>query len=227
MAKSKIIVVDDHPAMRGGIRVLLESGLEAEVCAEAGNREELLHVMRGVRPDLAIVDITLNDKSGTGLDLIPLLQAQYGPKFPILIYSMHDEALYAERALAAGARGYLMKQAPVRSILKAVERVLGGEIYLSPRMSQELLRTHVKGHEKCSESVSVDQLSNREFEVFRLLGKGFPPREIARSLFVSVKTVEAHRARIREKLGFGNAAELTRYAVDWVHRDSGEQQEGM
>jgi DNA-binding NarL/FixJ family response regulator len=199
---------------------MFEATADLEVCGEAPNRETMLTILNMAEPDAAIVDISLGDKQSSGLELIPLLQARLGKSFPVLVYSMHDEMMYAERALSAGARGYLMKQEPVRRIIEAIRTVLDGKIFLSNQASQVMLSAHVRGYEKPHEARVVENLSPREFEVFCLLGKGLPPREIARQLFLSVKTVETHRAKIREKLGLASALEVTHFAVQWVHRES-------
>lgn len=220
MPKSRILIVDDHPAICHGIAMMLQASQDLEVCGEAGSREDVLRLLDQTTPDAAIVDLSLGEKQSSGLELIPLLQGRLGKSFPVLVYSMHDEMMYAERVLKAGARGYLMKQEPVRRVLEALRAVLKGEVFLSEKVSQALLSIHVKGFEKPPEARAVESLSQREFEVFRLLGKGLPPREIAKQLFLSVKTVETHRAKMREKLGFESATELTHFAVDWVHRET-------
>ncbi len=215
----RILLLDDHPALRHGIRQLIDSEPDLQVCAEATNREELLEQLNEVTPDMAIVDITLQDKNTTGLDLIGDIHAKAG-QIPVLVFSMHDETLYAERAMAAGARGYLMKQEPVMLLLDAIRAVMRGEIYLSKRMNQALLQAHVKGGAPTHPDDPVSALSVREFEILRMLGKGMPPREIAEAMSLSVRTVETHRRNMRNKLGCGTASELTQFAVDWVHREA-------
>lgn len=218
MSKASVLIIDDHPAMRQGIALMLEATGDLCVCAEAGSREEVLNVLDHHTPKAAIVDISLGDQQSSGMELIALLKDRLGKNFPILIYSMHDEMMYAERALKQGAHGYLMKQEPVRRILDALRTILKGDVFVSPAMSQVLLSTHVRGLEGPADVHSVDQLSQREFDVFQLLGKGLPPREIAKRLFLSVKTVETHRAKIRMKLGLDSATDLTNFAINWLHR---------
>ncbi len=220
MPKKFILVIDDHPAIGFGITQILETTSDLDVCGVVSTREEVLHLLDKVEPHAAMVDLSLGDKQSSGLEMIALLQAHLGRSFPVLIYSMHDEMVYAERALNAGARGYLMKQEPARHMLEALRTVLEGKVYLSQKASQAILRTYVRGHEKNTGPDSLMLLTKREFEVFRLLGQGLPPREVARLLFLSAKTVEVHRARIREKLGFTTSIELGHFAVDWVHRET-------
>lgn len=219
MDRVRILLLDDHPALRHGIRQLIDGEPDLRVCAEATNREELLEQLNEVTPDMAIVDITLQDKNTTGLDLIRDIHAKAG-EIPVLVFSMHDETLYAERAMAAGARGYLMKQEPVMLLLDAIRAVMRGEIYLSKRMNQALLQAHVKGGAQPRPDDPVSALSVREFEILHMLGKGMPPREIAEAMSLSVRTVETHRRNMRNKLGCSTASELTQFAVDWVHREA-------
>lgn len=216
MEKIKILIVDDHPAMRHGLAQLIGMEPDMEVVAEAGDCPETLAAIREKIPDFVILDIAL--KGVSGLDLIFDIHQLAGP-IPILVYSMHDETLYAERALHAGARGYLMKQEPVRQILTAIRRILKEGIYVSEEMNRVLLLRHI-GHpsEKPDYSSSTGQLTERERQVFQLVGKGLQPREIAEKLNLSVKTVETHRMNIRKKLGLPDASALALYAVEWVHK---------
>lgn len=210
---TRILLIDDHPAMRHGLRQLLEELEEFSICAEAENRHEALIAAREYRPDFILLDIALQGQKSSGLNLIPELLAILGP-LPILVLSMHDEKFYAEQALAAGARGYLMKQEPVREIITAIRRILAGEIYLSREMSQFLL-CRLTGSRKPGDRDPGSCLSKREFEIFRLLGKGYQPRKIAENLNLSSKTVESHRRNLRRKLGFSEAADLAHFAVEW------------
>ncbi len=214
MKVTKILIVDDHPAMRHGLAQLIGREPDLEVCGEAGTRSEVMDAVSTSPPDFVVLDIALKDKSSTGLDLIRDIHKRLGP-IPILIVSMHDESLYAERALHAGARGYLMKQEPVRQVIAAVRRILAGGVYVSEEMNAALLRQHVGPNQNGASMTPVERLSGREFEVFRLIGKGLQPREIGTELFLSTKTVETHRLNMRRKLGFANASDLTRFAVDW------------
>jgi len=215
--KTRVFLVDDHPAMRHGIAQLVARENDLEVCGEAGDRRETLNAIAGDPPDLIILDIALKDPDRTGLDLVSEIHACVGP-VPILIYSMHDEKIYAERALRAGARGYLMKQEPVRRIIHAVRAIIKDGIYVSEEIGRRILLKHIGASpEQQPSATPEDCLSEREFEVFRLIGKGLQPREIAQKLYLSTKTVETHRMNIRKKFGMANASEVTRYAVEWSH----------
>lgn len=210
MTLTRVMIVDDHPAMRQGLATLIEKTPGLAVFREAGNRPETLEILREGTPDLVLLDIALGEGESSGLDLIPEIHAHAGP-VPILVYSMHDELLYAERALRMGARGYLMKRESVRKVASAIRRILDGGIYLSEAMSQTLVARQVGA----GPAGAPEQFTSREFEVFRLVGQGFRPREIAQSLHLSVKTVETHRLNIRKKLGLPDAAALVRFAVKW------------
>ena len=214
---TRILVVDDHPAMRHGLVQLIASEPDLEICGEAEDRQTMLEAIGRASPDLVVLDIALTDRSCSGLDLIADIRMQLGA-VPILVYSMHDEALYAERALRAGARGYLMKQEPVRDVVAAIRIILEGGVYVSETISKSLLRQHVGQKPRIEATNPAACLTDREFEVFRLVGQGLQPREIAEALARSVKTVESHRLNIRRKLGLDSAAALTRYAIEWVHR---------
>ncbi|MCF8119405.1 MAG: response regulator transcription factor [Deltaproteobacteria bacterium] len=218
MAPVKILIIDDHPAMCHGLAQLIGNEGDLEVCGQAGDREAALSAIRRNPPDFVILDIALKEPSQSGLDLIPEINAHAGD-IPILIYSMHDELIYAARALRTGARGYLMKQAPVREIIQAIRRILDEGIYVSDAMARRLLMAQVgSGGEQQGCTTPEACLSEREFEVFRLIGRGLQPREIAQQLCLSVKTVETHRMNIRKKLALRDASNLTRFAVDWVHQ---------
>jgi DNA-binding NarL/FixJ family response regulator len=216
MKKTRIFIVDDHPTLRRGLSQLINSEDDLVVCGEAGNHRDAIQTIRKNPPDLILVDITLEDPSLTGLDLIRDIHT-FVDLIPILVFSMHDEMLYAERALRAGAQGYLMKNATIETIMAAIRQVLSGGIYVSDRIHQTLLiknmgifrPIHKKNPEEC--------LSSREFEVFRFIGFGLQPREIAKRLKLSVKTIETHRLSIRRKLNFTRACDLAFYAVKWVH----------
>ncbi len=205
--------------MRHGIAQLITHEADLEVCGEAADRQSAMENLARVSPDLAIVDIALQGSDQSGLDLIVEIHAAW-PDLPLLAYSMHDERNFAERAMRAGARGYLMKQEPVRLLIDAIHRILEGGVFVSEAMNRRLLLLHVGKTPDRRESVPAqpqDLLTAREFEIFRLIGTGLPPREIARQLCLSVKTIETHRMNIRKKLGMANAFELTRHAVRWVH----------
>ena len=213
----RILIVDDHPILRRGMGTMISQQADFSVCAEADNAQAGLQAMREHSPDIALVDITL---PGTdGLELIKLMLAEQ-PKLKILVVSMHDESLYALRSLRAGAKGYLMKSEALEQIVTALRKLLSGDIYVTPRFSERLVFKAIQSLDGGMGS-PVDRLSDRELEVLRLLGKGLGTRDIARTLHLSVKTIETHRAHIKEKLGFKEAAEMIRFAIDWsVHEES-------
>ena len=207
-----ILLVDDHPLMRKGLAMTLESEPDLNVVAQCADAEEALKALSEHEVDLAVVDVSLPGMSG--LELIKhMLAMEEGLR--ILVASRHDEALYAERAIRAGARGYVMKLEASEVILKAVRRVLRGGIYVSDEINDRLLMGMAQGHDPLAKS-PLDVLSDRELEVFEMTGKGFGTREISERLHLSVKTVESYRARIKNKLNLKNAAELMQHAVNWV-----------
>lgn len=215
--RNKILIVDDHPVLRHGISQLINNESDLVVCGEAETAPGALEAMRTLRPDLALLDISLQGTNG--IELVKLMRAEQ-PKLPILMLSMHDESLYALRALRAGARGYVMKGEAMDHVLTAIRKVLDGDIYVSPRFSERLVFKAIQSLEGGMGS-PVDKLSDRELEVLQLLGKGFGTREIANELHLSIKTIETHRAHIKEKLGFKDAGEMVRFAIDWVTRELG------
>jgi DNA-binding NarL/FixJ family response regulator len=210
--KQNVLIVDDHPMMREGLAQLIRHEADLNVCGEAGSANETLDLVEKLKPDLVLVDISLPEKSG--LELIKDLQALH-PGVRTLVISMHDESLHAERVLRAGARGYIMKQEGGSKIMQAIRQVLAGQIYVSGKMSARILETF-SGHGLKTGGSPIERLTDREFEVFRLIGQGIGTREIARRLSLSVKTVEVHRANIKQKLGLRGATELVRHAVRWV-----------
>jgi len=207
--------VDDHPVFRHGISALINAESDLEVCGEASSSPTALDAMRTLSPDVALLDISLPGTNG--IELIKLMKAEQ-PKLPLLMLSMHDESLYALRALKAGALGYVMKAEALTHVLDALRKVLRGEIYVSPRLSERLIFQAIQTAEGGSGS-PVDRLSDRELEVLELLGRGFGTKEIAGELHLSVKTIETHRAHIKEKLGFRDAGEMVRFAIDWVAQE--------
>ena len=217
IAQRKILIVDDHPVFRHGIAALISAEKDLTVCGEAESAPAALDVMRRLKPDLAVLDISLQGTNG--IELIKLMRSEQ-PRLPVLILSMHDESLYALRALRAGAKGYLMKAEAMTQVVNALRKVLNGEIYVSPRFSERLIFKAIQSLEGGMGS-PVDKLSDRELEVLQLLGKGFGTREIANELHLSVKTIETHRAHIKEKLGFKDAGEMVRFAIDWVAQELG------
>ena len=206
------LVVDDHPIFRQGLVALIRSGEHYEVCGEAGSAEEALSCLDGTVPDMALVDISLTGQNG--LDLVKTLKAAH-PRILILIISMHDEAVYAARALRAGARGYVMKQEAASVMMEAITTVLSGKIYVSTAMRDRLLET-VFSDAVESGAPAVERLSDRELEVLEKIGQGYGAAEIARTLNLSVKTVNAYRDHIKEKLRIDGAGDLRRFAVKWV-----------
>lgn len=215
---ARLLVVDDHPIVRHGLVQLLEQE-GFDVVAQAESAPEALKAIQRGGIDLAIIDISLQGVSG--LELLKQIRER-GIETPILVMSMHDESFYAERALRAGAQGYVMKQRATTDIVSAARQVLGGDLYLSQELSAKLLRRAVDG-DVGPDKTGPAQLSDRELEVLQLLGQGVPTREVADKLHLSVKTIESYRANIKRKLGLGNASELMRYAVDWVRTSGGAE----
>lgn len=209
--KTRILIVDDHPIYRQGITRLIETQSDLEVCGEAENTKDAIAIVEKIKPDLALVDISLN--GANGLELVKSLKA-LRPQLLVLVFSMHDELIYGERALRAGAQGYLMKDQVVDHILDAIRKVCAGESYLSAAMSRILLEKMIDSSN--GSTSPVDVLSDRELEVFQLLGKGRGTREIANALKLSVKTVETHREHLKKKLKIQSSPELMRVAVEWV-----------
>ena len=207
---TRILIVDDHPLVRAGFAQLIGDCPDLEVCGEAGNMAEALNQIDATSPDLAIIDLSL--AGGSGLDLIEHIKSR-DKKILMLVASMHDETLYAERVLAAGARGYINKQEAQDRIIPAIRQVLGGKVYLSQQMTERLLRGMV---DASGEKRDIDSLSNRELQVFELIGQGVTTSQMAGQLNLSTKTIETHQAHIKKKLGLGSAHELTQRAIRWV-----------
>ncbi len=207
----RVLIVDDHPIVRQGLRWLIEQEADLMVCGEAGTAAEALDQLAKSKPDIMLVDISM--KGPDGLELTKSIRSLQ-PTLPILIVSMHDETLYAERVLRAGANGYIMKEEVAQNMAEAVHKVLAGDIYISDRMRQRILRG-VAGQRNAPNVFSVERLSDRELEVFRLIGLGRGTRQIADDLHLSVKTIETYRAHIKEKLRLSSATELVRQAVQW------------
>src|SRR5207302_4051090 len=210
-AKS-ILIVDDHPLFRKGLEQLIDSDGAFAVCGEAGTASEAMDVIRKLNPDLAIVDISL--PGANGIELIKNIRAEF-PKLPILVLSMHDESLYALRALRAGAEGYVMKHEAMANVIQAIHEVFSGRPYLSPAMAAQVITKFAKKSSE-GESDAVDRLSDRELEILELIGKGREVREIANRLHLSPKTVETHRAHIKDKLDLKNSREVARFALQWL-----------
>ena len=210
--KTKVLVVDDHPIVRERLAELINQEADLSVCGEAEDSHQALKAVEALRPDVAIVDITLKDTYG--IELIKQIKERH-PKLPVLVLSMHDESLYGERALRAGAKGYLTKQEATKKVITAIRRVLAGEIYVSEKLASSLLHK-VAGGSAPGGGSPTDVLTDRELEVFQLLGEGLGVREVAERLFVSVKTVEAHREHIKQKLNFKTSNELLRFAIQYT-----------
>ncbi|MFZ0298455.1 MAG: response regulator transcription factor [Candidatus Sulfotelmatobacter sp.] len=211
VAKRRILVVDDHPIVRQGLALLINRESDLVVCGEAEEAMGALHVLASARPDVLIVDISLNGPDG--LDLLKTIRTTH-PTLPVLILSMHDESIYAERALRAGANGYIMKQEATEKVLVAVRRILIGEVYVSDGIANKMLKHYITGSGTLRSS-SIAELSDRELEVFRLIGEGHGTRQIAEELHISIKTVESYQAHIKEKLSLRSARELMQHAIQW------------
>jgi DNA-binding NarL/FixJ family response regulator len=214
-SKRRVLIVDDHPVVRQGLRLLIDQETDLQVCGHAEDAYEAMQVIKELKPDMVIVDISLKDTSG--MDLIRDIKIRH-PNLPVLTLSMHDESLYAERALRAGAKGYIMKQEATEQVVTAIRRVLDGQIYVSDSMAAKMVSRLAAGVAPSSAS-PVESLSDRELEVFRLIGEGHKTREVADKLHLSVKTIETYRAHIKEKLGFKDGNELFRFAVEWVNSE--------
>ena len=212
--KARILIVDDHVIVRQGIAQLVNREPDLDVCQEAGDADSAIAVLRETQVDLAIVDISLPGTSG--IELVKLMRDAQ-PQLPVLVMSMHDEALYSDRAFRAGAKGYVMKQEATEKLLAAIRKILNGGVYVSDRMQSVMVQRFLNSG--VDETVSfIDNLTDREFEILRMIGQGLTVAEIADKLGRSAKTVEAHRANLREKLGLKRAAELARFATQWVER---------
>jgi len=211
-AKKRVVIVDDHPPMRKGLAQLINQEPDLETCGEAGNIPEALQVVESLKPDVVIVDMVLKDASG--LDLLKDLKNRF-PDLPTLVLSMQNESIYAERALRAGARGYIMKEETTENVVSALRQVLSGEVYLSDKMSKRILN-QLAGGRSDKGKFSIEGLSDRELEVFQLIGQGYQSREVAKKLHLSVKTIESYREHIKVKLNLENAAQLTQTAIQWL-----------
>jgi DNA-binding NarL/FixJ family response regulator len=209
--KAKIILVDDHPLVREWLTNLIHQQPDLMVCGEAETAPAALQTIEATKPDVAIVDISLKDSSG--IELIKNIKVSH-PRLAVIVLSMHDEKLYAERALRAGARGYIMKRETAKKVITAIRRVLEGKLYLSEQLASLFAEKFV---DRSGTSVHspIEQLSDRELEVFQMLGEGCETRQIAETMNVSMKTIQAYCARIKEKLGLANATELLREAIRW------------
>lgn len=216
--RKRILVVDDHPFMRAGLAQLIDRQPDMHVCCEAGNPAEALQALARNLPDLVLTDITMPGRSG--VEFIKDLLALH-PTMPVLVISMHDESIYAERMLRAGARGYIMKEAGGEALLAALRQVLAGQIYVSAKLSARLLENLSGGRPRGSSS-PIAKLTDREFEIFQLIGHGKSTHDIAAQLGLSTKTVDVHRANIKGKLALPDMTALVRHAVRWLETGGAE-----
>jgi DNA-binding NarL/FixJ family response regulator len=210
--KYRVLLVDDHPIVRQGLALLIDREADLSVCGEADGAHSAFHAIETLRPDIVLLDISLNGPDG--LEVLKEMRMKSG-SLPVLILSMHDESIYAERAMRAGANGYIMKQEATEKVLIAIRRILQGDVYLSDRLTTTMLQQYVRGgaHTKSSPLLN---LTDRELEVFRLIGEGHGTRQIADELHLSVKTIESYQAHIKEKLALRNARELVQHAIEWT-----------
>jgi len=212
MTKKRVLIVDDHPILRKGLSLLINSEPDLTVIAEAENAQQALERIETHKPDLLIVDISLPGIDG--IELIKTVKLNHRD-LPALVVSMHDESLFAERALRAGARGYIMKQEALEKLLVAIRRVLAGEIFVSDKIATSMLEKLVSSENKAVSS-PIGLLSNRELTVFRMIGQGYKTSQIADNLHLSIKTIESYRAHIKEKLKLSDGTDLLKYAIQWV-----------
>ena len=210
--KKKVFVVDDHPIVRQGLALLINRESDLVVCGEAEDAGAALQAVGSMRPDIMVVDISLNGPDG--IDLLKDIRSRH-PGIPVLILSMHDESVYAERALRAGAQGYIMKQEATEKVLVALRRILAHEIYVSERVANRMLQRYI-GSPAPDKPSAISDLTDRELEVFRLIGEGHTTRQIAEELHISIKTVESYQAHIKDKLSLRSARELVQHAIQWA-----------
>ncbi|MCP4129646.1 MAG: response regulator transcription factor [bacterium] len=214
--KTKIFIVDDHPIVCDGLKQLLEREDDMEVCGVAENANEAISAIKKKDPDLVVADISL--KGGiSGIELTKGIKNRY-PSVPVLVLSMHDEALYAERAIRAGARGYIMKHEMTGIIVKAIRQIIEGKIFLSEKMTSRFL-DGLMYNQANKIGATIETLTDRELEVFQLVGHGHSTREIARKLNLSVKTIDTYRLRIKTKLNLKSSTELVKLAIEWMHEN--------
>lgn len=213
----RILLVDDHPIVRQGLAALISQEPDLVICGEADDPDVGLDRIEELRPDVVVSDLSFGGLSG--IEFIKDVRARW-PKLPVLILSMHDEVHYADRALRAGAMGYIMKQAGGARVIEAIRQVLSGQIYLSPEVTTQLVRTAIEGPHEASSS-PIDQFSDRELEVFALIGQGLSTRQIAKKLHLSTKTIDSHRSKIKTKLNLKNSTELVHHAIRWFSNADG------
>jgi len=215
----RVLIVDDHPIVRQGLRRVMENEVDLSVCGEAESVRDARQAIKDLKPDALIADISL--KQGDGIELVRDVRAHH-PQLPILVLSMHDETIYAERMLSAGANGYIMKQAASEQFLIAMRRVLDGGIYVSEAVGNNMIQKFAAGAAYISAN-PIDRLSNRELQILHMIGKGMSTRETAQSLNLSIKTVESHRQRIKRKLNLATGTQLIQYAVNWFTGRAAQQ----
>jgi DNA-binding NarL/FixJ family response regulator len=215
--KKKVFVVDDHAVLRRGLAQLVAQEPDLVICGEAADARAALEGMEKTRPDVAVVDVSLPDASG--IELIKDIKVRW-PKLPVLVLSMYDESFYAERVLRAGASGYVTKGEASEKVIEGIRQILRGEPYVSEKVASRMICKFVKGVPG-SKDFSIDALSDREFEVFELIGQGLQTRQIAARLHLSVKTIDTHRENIKRKLGLSKAPELLQRAIQWVRYERG------
>ena len=215
--KKKVLIVDDHPLICRGITVLTEQEPDLVVCGEVGDVPGALKAIEKLEPDIVVVDISLKDSNG--IELIKDIKVRW-PQLPVLVFSMHNEVFFTERVLRAGARGYISKREPPMKVIEGIRELLKGGVCVSEEMTSQMIERFVGSKGNARES-GVDGLTDREYEVFEWIGKGLATRDIAEKLHLSVKTVEAHRDHIKRKLKLDSAAELVRYAIQWVQLEAG------
>ena len=211
MGQLKILIVDDHPILRKGLAMVINQEPDLLVAGEAQDATEAVSMIESIEPDLVIVDLSLPGIDG--IELMKIMKLKYR-ELPALVVSMHDESIFAERALRAGARGYIMKQEAVDKVLIAIRKVIQGEIFVSDKVTTKMLETLISSDAKSVNS-PLDLLSNRELTVFRLIGQGFKTRQIADELHLSIKTIESYRSHIKEKLKLDTGTDLMKYAIQW------------
>jgi DNA-binding NarL/FixJ family response regulator len=215
--KYSVLLVDDHPIVRQGLALLIDREADLSVCGEAEGAHTAFHAIETLHPDIVVLDISLSGPDG--LDVLKEIRMK-SAALPVLILSMHDESIYAERAMRAGANGYIMKQEATEKVLVAIRRILQGDVYLSDRLTKTMLQQFVRGGPPANSSPLLN-LTDRELEVFRLIGEGHGTRRIADELHLSVKTIESYQAHIKEKLALRNARELVQHAIEWTFNLNG------
>ena len=220
--KARILLVDDHIIVRDGLAQFIDRETDLMVCGQADNARQAMELIPTLKPALCIVDISLQGMSG--MELIKNIKSLH-PDVLILVLSMHDESLYAERTLRAGAKGYITKQKAAGEVLEAIRRILAGGIYVSEKMTGQMLQKIAAGGKSAGDSFT-GRLSDRELEVFQLIGQGYGTSKIAEELHLSVKTIETHRAHIMEKLHLNSAVELTRHAIQWAEEQAAPKPKG-